>query len=431
MTVTTGHGADKSRGRWPKAELYLPLMLPVLLLFNKVLADAAVVIIGLLFLYRAFRLGDWDWAQTPWFRFGLLFWLYLLIVNVPLSVDPGGSLFKAVAFMRWPLFAAALGYWLFDNPAQQKRFLMSLLVISLFIVVDTGWQFLHGQDFFGIEKFSSNRLTGPFQKPVPGIMMLRVFFILLYGVVLFRALRSSGRQGVGTLLLVIIGTLFVFITGERMAFLLFITGSVVVIAGFLLDNPRHNLLLMSGAATLALLTFLVMLAEPETAHRTVYSIVDKLSHFRESDYGLVFQSAVDVWHRYPIVGSGLDTYRAVCTDMQLLAQTGMECTHAHNLYLQIASETGLVGLMLFSVFIVALFHAALKPFVRERQWFMGALAFTVLYVCFWPLMGGISILNNWVAALVWTGAGWTLAMARRQSRSGKQESHPELSSGSI
>lgn len=414
--MTTGTHINRSERILTTAEWSLPLLLPWLLLFTKVLADGAVVIIGLLFLYKTLLDGNWHWAKTTWFRLGLAFWLYLLIINVPLSVDTTGSLFKALAFMRWPLFAAGLGYWLLGNPTNQKRFLVSLMIVSAFIVFDTWWQFLYGQDLFGIEKFSSDRLTGSFQKPVPGIMMLRIFFILLYIVFIFRAFQSVGRQAICALLMVVCGTLFIFITGERMAFLLFVTGSALVFIGFWLQNPKHNSLFFGGIAIVVISTIVLMFAEPDMAQRTVYSIFGKLGNFWQSDYGMVFKSAIAVWHHYPIFGSGMDTYRDVCTNLNLLAQSGMECTHAHNLYLQIAAETGLVGLGLFMVFIVSIFHTATRPFIRQRNWFMASLAFTVLYVSFWPLIGGISILNNWVAALVWTGVGWTLSMTVGKSR---------------
>jgi len=88
----------------------------------------------------------------------------------------------------------------------------------------------------------------------------------------------------------------------------------------------------------------------------------------------------------------------------------MTCTHAHNLYLQLAAETGVTGVLLFTCMLGAIYWAALAPLMRDKRWLLAALSFSVLSVCFWPLIGGISLLNNWVAALAWLGVGWVLAM---------------------
>jgi hypothetical protein len=105
------------------------------------------------------------------------------------------------------------------------------------------------------------------------------------------------------------------------------------------------------------------------------------------------------------------SYKMVCEQMGLLTQWGMQCSHPHNLYLQIAAENGLIGLMLFVCMLGSLYFKSLYPLMLSKQWFVACLSFVVLSVCFWPLIGGISILNNGVAALVWLGVGWVLSIS--------------------
>jgi hypothetical protein len=65
--------------------------------------------------------------------------------------------------------------------------------------------------------------------------------------------------------------------------------------------------------------------------------------------------------------------------------------------------------------IVSIYDAAIVPILRIRAWYWVSLVFVILSVSFWPLIGGISILNNWVAALVWLGVGYALTVAERAS----------------
>ena len=389
---------------------YLPWLLPLLLIFSRALADITVLSVGLVFLLRSAQLSDWAWVKHTWFKLNLLFFLYLLLINTPLSINPIDSLQHAIFYLRWPLFAAALAYWIFDDPARQRHLLIALVLVSLFVIIDTGIQYLTGQDLFGHHKASPTRLTGPYSRPIPGIMMLRVLFISLFMSILIPALSTGKRRIVFTLTLLSIGMLFIFITGERMALILFLTGSLVVLAGLAMAQKSHRANILLGLTLVLGLFVTALLLNPEMAERSVYSIVNKLTHFVDSDYGLVFRAAIAAWQEYPLFGSGFHTYKTVCVEMGLLTQAGIACSHPHNLYLQVAAETGLVGLLLFSIMLASIYETALYQPIRRQDWFTVSLSVVVLSVCFWPLIGGISILNNGVAALVWLGVGWVLSV---------------------
>ena len=393
----------------------LPWLLPALLLFSRAIADLTVLLTGILFLIWSFQRHDWLWARKPWFRLSLLLWAYLLLVNLPLSVDPSDSLLYAITFMRWPLFAAALAYWLLTSRDRQKHFLIALLFTSLFIVLDTGWQYVTGVDWFGIPIAPENRLTGPFRNPVAGIMMVRVEFILLLALAVFSRLQSTYRQVLFIVGILLSFLLLIFITGERMAFMLCVSASLMVFLGVALQYPARQKLVVLGGLLLILIIIALMFLLPEISQRMVFSTVEKLQNFRESDYGQVFRGAFEVWQHYPWFGSGLHSYQAVCNELAVMANTPLECTHPHNLYLHIGAETGIVGVSLFCLMVLAIFHQALMSLWRQKSWLLLTISSAILLLSFWPLIGGISLLNNWVAALVWLGVGWALTVDLQHS----------------
>lgn len=392
----------------------LPWLLPALLLFSRAIADITVLLTGILFLIWSFQQQNWQWAKQPWFRFSLLFWAYLLLLNVPFSVDPGDSLLYAVTFMRWPLFAAALSYWLLTSRHRQQHFLIALFATSLFIGLDTGWQYVTGVDWFGIPAAPENRLTGPFRNPVAGIMMVRVEFILLFAVAVFACLQSAARQTLYIAGILIAFLLLIFITGERMAFILCLTASLLVLLGLALQYPLNRKLISLSGLMLATLIIALSFWLPETAQRMIFSSVDKLQNFRDSDYGQVFRGAIEVWQHYPWLGSGLHSYQSVCSELGVLVSSAISCTHPHNLYLQIGAETGFIGVGLFSLLVLSIFYQALAPLWQQKSWLLMTISAAILLLSFWPLIGGISLLNNWVAALVWLGVGWTLLIANHR-----------------
>lgn len=392
-------------------ERFLPCLLPVLLIFSRSIADLTVLITGIVFLIISFHRKDWAWAKNTWFRLNILFWLYILLINTPISIHPTESFIHAFLYLRWPLFAAALAYWLFIDDTRQRYFLIALAVVCVFIFFDTSLQYTTGQDLFGHTKASSTRLTGPFTRPIPGIMMLRVLFIVLFLSIVSHQTFSPLKRIVFTLFTLCAGLLFMFITGERMALLLFFAGSSIVLVVLLIEQKVHRAKILIGLLLIMGLSVVFILLNPETAQRSIYSIYDKLLHFADSDYGLVFRAALAAFERAPILGHGFHTYRVVCEEMGILAQWGMQCSHPHNLYLQIAAECGFIGLVLFICMVVSLYFKAFYQLILLKKWFVLSLNLVVLSVSFSPFIGGISILNNGVAALVWLGVGWTIAMS--------------------
>lgn len=392
-------------------ERFLPSLLPFLLIFSRSIADLTVLITGIIFLIISFQRKDWAWTKNTWFRLNILFWLYLLLINTPISIHPTESLAHAFFYLRWPLFAAALAYWLFIDEIRQRYFLITLAVVCVFVFLDTSLQYVTGQDLFGYTKASQTRLTGPFTRPIPGIMMLRVLFLLLFLSIISHQLFTPIKRIFFTLAILCPGLLFMFITGERMALLLFFAGSILVLVGLLMEQKVYRVKILVGLLLITGFCIFFILLNPETAQRSIYSIYDKLLHFADSDYGMVFRAAIISWEQAPVLGHGFHTYKVVCEEMGILAQWGMQCSHPHNLYLQIAAECGFIGLVLFICMVVSLYFKAVYPLILSKQWFALSLCFVALSVSFSPFIGGISILNNGVAALVWLGVGWIISMS--------------------
>ena len=116
-------------------EKYIPYSLPFLLFFFRGLADLTVVVIGIFFLYKSFKASKWSWAKELWFKYSIIFVIYLATINAYISIDSNDTLFYALTFIRWPIFAAALYIWIFNSKTAIKSFLMSLGLLLVFIIV--------------------------------------------------------------------------------------------------------------------------------------------------------------------------------------------------------------------------------------------------------------------------------------------------------
>ena len=397
-----------------KFENLLLLVLPLLLIFYRGIADLTVLSIGIIFLYQSYKANNWKWLKQQWFIFSLIFWLYLLIFNTPLSRNPSESFLYSLAFIRWPLFAMALSMWLFKTNISKKYFLVSMVCTLLFIILDVWWQYIFHYDFFGNPKYSFNpeRLTGPFRdNPMPGIFLARYLFLILYFAFFLKYLNHPLKNIIFIFLVLIIGASTIFITGERMAFLIFISGSLIVTLGLILHFKKYKKYIAFGVLLTFVSISIFSLLFPDTFYRTITSLIFKLQNFSNSDYMLVFKSAYYVWLESPIFGVGLHQYRDACINLGFWGSGGGVCFHPHNISLELLSESGVLGFIFYYMIIISVAFNVFKSFLDKKDWLILFLSLNLLFVSFFPLIGGMSLFNNWIGAIVWLFVGWVLAIS--------------------
>ena len=405
---------------------YFPYLLPLLLIFSRSLADITIVLIGILFLYHSYKNIGWEWVREKWFCFALIFTIYCLTINSAMSIEPSETLAYSLFFIRWPIFAMALSYWILNDIQLLKKFFVSLAVVLFFIIFDTWWQFVFDQDIFGFEKHSANRLTGPFTSPHVGMWLAKLAMLPPLFLILYNKYKLKEQENYLIYSFFIISTvllLSVFITGERMSLLLTLASIFIVFMGFffakLFSFKKVTILLL--ISSIAILFF--ALSFPDTTQRAYFSSIEKIINWRTSDYGLVWQSAYDVWMQSPVFGVGLHKYRVACENLGIYGSSYLNaigngvCFHPHNISLQLLSETGLVGFILFYTMVCFLTFSSLKTFYTKKLWLSFALVFNIIFTCFLPISSSTSFFANKYGAIIWLLIGVMLAINKLFSKS--------------
>ena len=401
---------------------YFPYFLPILLIFSRSLADITIVLVGFLFLYHSYKNRKWEWIKQKWLHFALIFTTYCLTVNSIMSIEPTETLAYSLFFIRWPIFAMALSFWILNDIQSLKKFFVSMTIILIFIIFDTWWQFFFGQDIFGIEKSSPGRLTGPFSGPHVGMWLAKLAMLPPLFLIIYNKNKLKKQENYLTYSFFIISTMLllsVFITGERMSLLLTIASIFILFFGFIFDKlfSFKKVTILFFISCIAVLTFAYFF--PDTTERAFFSTIQKILNWRSSDYGLVWQSAYDVWMQSPIFGVGLHKYREACENLGIYGTSYLQaigsgvCFHPHNISLQLLSETGLIGFILFYLMVSVLAFTALKTYYTKKIWLSFALIFNIIFTCFLPFASGTSFFANKYGAIVWLLVGVMLATHRQ------------------
>jgi len=403
-----------------KIKNYFPYFLPLLLIFSRAVADTTIVIISILFLYYSFKQIGWGWVKQKWFLFAIFFSAYCLTINSALSIDSAETFAYAFFFLRWPIFSMALAYWILSDLKSLKKFLISLTLLLLFIIFDTWWQFFFDQDIFGFEKYSGNRLTGPFKgNPEVGTWLAKLILLPPLLLILYDKYKLQIHQNYFAYAFFIISTivfLTIFITGERMQLLLILSSILIFVFGLISEKifslKKISLLLILSISII--LFFAINF--PETTQRAFFSTIEKIINWRSSDYGLVWQSAYDVWMQSPLFGVGLHKYREACINLGIYGTSHMNaigpgvCFHPHNISLQLLSETGIFGFIIFYLMVFYLAISSLKKYLKNSLWLPLALTFNIIFTCFLPIASSTSFFSNKYGTIIWLLIGVMLAV---------------------
>jgi O-antigen ligase len=397
----------------------IPFLLPFAIPFSRSLADICIVIIALLFLCKSYFENEWGWIKEGWFKFALSFFLYCIFINTPLSIDPLTSLQYSIFFLRWPLFALALGYWILDDAKSLKNFLVVTFFISLFLIFDTWYQYILGIDIFGFEKFSPTRLTGPLSGPHIGMWLTKLIIlpILLFTIIgKYKNFLKNRFSKFTFLIFFAVFFLTIFITGERMAILMTIISIFTISLGLILSKNISILKMIYFLLFISFTIYLFSIYDPSQTNRAIKTSIHMITNLSNSAYGVIWTNAFDVWQDSPWFGAGLHKFREACVLLNTYETVEdaltLNCFHPHNISMQLLSETGIVGFILFFTMVTSLSIRLVKESFIKKDWLLYFLIINIIIASFLPLQTNTDFFSNKYSSLVWLLVGVTLGLCR-------------------
>ncbi len=386
-----------------------------LLLFLLPASKAAIEIAFPLLLagWAAERAWSGGWRSSVWSRaslrpvlISLVAYLSACVLSIVTSTDPTLSL-RGFAFktLEYALFAVVVA----DIAAQLAPVTLSALVLlasAAMIGVDAIFQEIAGYDFLLHHAPTIyGRMTGPYENPGDLATYLGVLLLLALSLVSWNqpGRRTITGWGLGALIAMLGGC---FVRAEsQSAWIGFAVG-----AGLLAGFQRQVRTLLAGLGAALLLGATVLLhAEGRLAAAATFSDVGI------KDRMVMWQTGWNMFLDRPILGQGLNTFMA--NYMRFWVGGERTPRYAHNCYLQVAAETGIIGLVTYLAFFWCLF-AALGIGLRRQQ---GPERFLVA-----GLMAGLAAFAVQAAAdtnfyalrqatLFWVLAGLALGLTERMN----------------
>ena len=374
----------------PSDRFFLALWLagPFFLLIERTPGDVWLSFLAFSFFVRAINTKGFEFLKFFWVRAIFLFWCICLI-SAGLSKVPLYALGETISWIRFPLFAMASVFWLGTDRRLVNMMLLTLATAFLIMCCILLTEII-------VEGFKT-RLSWPYGDLVPGNFLAKAGMPVITAASAL-AVSQLGKKQQFALAFVVIGVVFVVLTGERINSLTLIFGALV--SALYLSNGRIQFLkLLSLTLVLVIGIFFF---QPAFYERYVISFLAQLPFNSQSSYYNTMATAVFAFTQDPIFGVGTASLRVLCADLILL-EPSIECdNHPHNYYLQLLGETGILGLTSGIAFIIAITFACANGLKQWPESPTRKVAWVTPFALFWPLASTADFFGQWNNIFLWS-----------------------------
>ena len=346
----------------------------------------------ILFFFFNFKLKNLDFLDLLLIFFGI----YIIsssLLNITYFLN-------SLLFIKFLIFVLSMKLILISF--DEKNFKNLTLICSsiiVFIIFDLFYQKIFDVDIFGFKKPNlGGRLSGPFNdKLIPGAIILYVgFYFFLH---FYRKLIESDsfiNQFLSLFILVIFSS-SVLITGERMNFISSLLSIILIF--FIINKKKLHIIYAIIAFLIGTIIILkdnnlypryenfFLLLKPKLttqyfhddeikAYKDENNIDDQINNvdsielsFLDTTWGSHYSTAFELFKNKPFFGNGIKSYRDLCGEVDVKSlRKKMRCsTHPHNLHLELLSEIGIIGYLIFLTLIFIVFFEAIKLIINKNK----------------------------------------------------------------
>lgn len=382
---------------WERNFTIFWLIGPFYLLIERSPADFWISIVAVTFLIRTTIKNDYNWTKPFWVKSSLIFWLISVLSGITSSL-PVISTAEALAWYRFPLFAIACVFWL----GKDKRVLYAMMLIT-FLALITMCVILSAELL--IEGQKKGRLTWPYGDKVPGNFITKVGAPIFFLLVAWSLSQKTYLRNICVSLVLIV--LFISaMTGERINTLILICGGIL--AAFSNNIEFRRLLVV--IALLCLSASVIYITYTDQFKDYFVSFWDQLPTGNHSAYYRAMMPGIIAFTTDPFLGIGTGNLRHLCSEVVGLNEN-LDChPHPHNFYIQLAGETGLIGLIAGTCFLWSIIIRCFFTSLKYRDNPLLSVIWIVPFAFFWPIASSSDFFGQWNNSFMWASLSLVLCV---------------------
>jgi O-antigen ligase len=399
---------------------YLTFLLPAFLVTGPFLPDLAITICAIIFLINSYKNNLVIYYKNKFFIYFIIFYFYLNLSSL-LSSNVIFSLQTSLTYLRFGIFALSTWHILKNDERLIKYYLYCFLIVFLFLEIDGIYQYINKENLFGYPLLQ-NRVSSLFATElILGSFVSRTYPLFL-GLFLYytKYYKISKKTSFLFHLSFIIAPILIFLSGERTSFFF----SLISLCYIIIFLPKKSIILNSFIA-LFFIILGILFFESRFSDRMINQTKEQLFFGVEKDqtkkirlfseaHETHYKSALKIFEDNIFTGSGPKSFRLKCLEEKYKITEFSCTTHPHNTYIQLLSETGIIGfLFIFYLFFVLCLNS-IKMFYNK--YFLHKNEIEPIKVCLfaysliilWPIIPSGNFFNNWLNAIYYLPLGFFL-----------------------
>ena len=383
-------------------------LIPFFLITGPFLSDLSVSIISILFLIYCLKRNNFSYFNHKYFYFFLIFWIYL-IMNTLINNFNLDSFKISFFYFRYGVFVIAIATFLKEDYEFIKYFFYCILICFTILTLDGFYQYFTGENIIG---WTNSIRTSSFfgDEKILGSYISRLWPIF-FGLTIF-IFKEKKKLSSLIILIFILSETLIFLSGDRTAFFNINLSAIFVI---LFSQKLLKLRLITLLSSILIL-IIISVVNPTAKERVFDQTISQmnldfknLNKNKEKNSVYIFSrehnhhyiAALKMFLDNKVLGVGVKNFRNFCNDEKYRISEVSCSTHPHNTYIQILSETGIVGFLFLLTILIYFCKYILKHFILK---FKGKYYFNDFEICIlsgiaiylWPIVPTGNIFNNWL-----------------------------------
>ena len=331
---------------------------------------------------------------------------------------------RFITFISIFLFFLITNYLIINDLINLKLIFKMYLILLSFVYIDSIYQFIYLEDIFGFHYYHNyQRFAGPFGDEyilaafmsffsIPALLFFlkdirgkNIYFLFIFfHITIYVALKSGERIAFLTILLQILLILLIFEYKKNFKHSLIFVGSVLII---ILAGLSDKEIIKKYQHFYNIIFKYEMIVSPNDN-----KIIRENSRFNSISFlnnqtGAHFLTAYKIWQNYPILGVGIKNFRIESNNQEYSLIKSHQAkhraaTHPHNFQLELLSETGLVGFLLFNFFILLfLYNYFFNINLKNKDKYILNIFIVILISKYFPIKTDSSLFSSSLGALFW------------------------------
>ena len=387
--------------------IFLFSLLPFFLITGPLLSDLSISIISLLFITYCIIKKNFSFFNKRYFHIFLIFWVYL-VLNSLINNFNLDSIKISFFYFRYGVFVIAIVALLDFDSKFIKYFFYCIFICFTLLIFDGFYQYFVGKNIIGFQSPSKFRVSSFFhEEMILGSYLTRLWPIF-FGLSIF-IFKKRDNFFLFFVLIFILSESLIFLSGDRVAFFFInLSAFFVIFLSKKLYKLRIFTLLVS-ILLLVIISFLNPAAKERVFDQTLEHMnltkkenkIDNQIYIFSKQHTYHYISAYKMFLDNKILGVGVKNFRNFCGKKDYFKNELSCATHPHNTYIQLLSETGIIG---FSFILFALFYFLKTTLTHIIYRFNNRQYFSDFEICIlsgiliylWPFVPSGNVFNNWL-----------------------------------